>query len=194
MKRVTVISAIATLILVGIVASLPAAGPVSPTVRGDQYHIATAKTHNIHANDHARLLSKYAEASDEPVPGAVIKAHVDAIRADTELARQSYNRLSVGTQEEHLVSMQLAEISARLAKVDELIEQLEAQSEQETSESQAVIAKVNALSTELKAAHAANKAIEQVFIETAQREVRSEQFSNRQSSDYYFTGEGHFID
>jgi len=194
MKLITVISAIAMLTLVGIVPTLQAAGTMAPTVRGDQYHMATAKTHNIHAHDYARLLSKYAAASDEPVPGAVIKEHVDAIRANTKLARESYNRLSADTKKDQRVSKQLAEISARLAKADELIEQLEAQSKQESIESKAVIAKVDALSMELKATHMANKVIDQAFIQSAQREVQSDQFSNRQSYDYYFTGEGHFID
>jgi NifU-like protein involved in Fe-S cluster formation len=90
-----------------------------------------------------------------------------------------------------MVSKQLAEINARLAKVNQLVDELEAQSKREAVESKAVIAKTNALSQELKATHLANKALDQAFLQGEQQNV---QFSDPDSSDYYFTGEGHFID
>jgi hypothetical protein len=171
--------------------TLLAADSAATARRGDHYHLATAKTQNIHANDHVRLLGKYAAASVEPVPAAVVKHHLDAIRANTQLAGKAYGKLSSAAKQDPAVSKQLAEINARLAKVNELVEQLETQSKDEAVESKAVIAKTIALSQELKATHQANKAIDQAFLQDEQQE---EQFTDTDSSDYYFTGEGHFID
>jgi hypothetical protein len=171
--------------------ALLAADSPAAARRGDHYQLATAKTQNIHANDHARLLAKYAAASNEPVPSDVVNHHLAAIRANTELAAKSYGKLSAATKQDAVVSKQLAEINARLAKVNELVSQLEAQSKQEATESKAIIAKTNALSQEFKATHVASKAIDRAFVQAAQQD---ESFSDRDSSDYYFTGEGHFID
>ncbi len=191
MKPATVTSAGALLILFGMSPVLRAADGVAPTLRGDQYNLAAAKTQNIHANDQVRLLGKYAAASEQPVPGAVIKEHAVAIRANTEQARKSYYQLSTAARKNPVISKQLAEIDARLAKVTSLLDELDVQSKQELTASKAVIAKTNALSQELKATHLASKVIDQVFFKPTQR---NSQFSSLQSADYYFTGEGHFID
>ncbi len=171
-----------------------AADTTASSVRGDQYYLATAKTHNMHANDHARLLGKYAAASDEPVPGSVIKEHVAAIRANTELAKESYDRLSAAAKKNPVVSKQLAEINSRLSKVDDLVDQLEAQSKHESTESKDVIAMTNALSKEMKATHLASKGIDQALIQADESSEQAAQFDNTQSPDYFFTGEGHFLD
>ena len=43
--------------------------------QGGKYHLATGKTYNTHANDHARLLKKYA-SSGQAVPPVVVKEHL----------------------------------------------------------------------------------------------------------------------
>jgi hypothetical protein len=186
-----IISAVIAFAVAWTASTLLAADAAATARRGDHYYVATAKTQNIHANDHVRLLGKYAAASVEPVPAAVVKHHLDAIRANTQLAGKAYGKLSTPAKQNLAVSKQLAEINARLAKVNELVDQLEKQSKDEAIESKAVIAKTNALSQELRATHLANKAIDQAFV---QDEQQAEQFTNPDSSDYYFTGEGHFID
>jgi hypothetical protein len=190
MQRTTILSLVA-MAVAWTSTAIAAADSAATARRGDQYHLATAKTQNIHANDHARLLGKYAATSDEPVPSAVVKHHLGAIRANAQLAAKSYDKLSAAAKQNPMVSKQLAEINARLAKVNQLVDELEAQSKREAVESKAVIAKTNALSQELKATHLANKALDQAFLQGEQQNV---QFSDPDSSDYYFTGEGHFID
>ena len=164
---------------------------VATTRRGDQYYLAVAKTQNMHAHDHARLLGKYAAATNEPVPAAIIKEHVAAIRANTELARKSFDRMSATAKNDPAVSKELTEINQRLTKVNELVDQLETQSKQDDTDAKEVMSKANALSQELKATHLASKAIDQVFLQGAQSD---NQFSDPQSPDYFFTGEGHFLD
>ncbi len=194
MKLIAAVTSACLLILNASTCVVLAADALSPTVRGDQYLVAAAKTYNMHANDHARLLGKYAAASDKPVAGAVIKNHVDAIRANTNMAKNLYDRLSSTAKNDPLVSKQLAAINARLAKVNELVDQLEAQSKEESTESKDVIAKTDALSQELKATHMASKAIDNSLMQAAQSELQSDEFADRQSSDYFSTGEGHFLD
>jgi hypothetical protein len=189
----TIVTVLAVCLAFATSAALAADTP-STTRRGDQYHLAAAKTKNIHAHDHARLLGKYAAASDEPVPAAIVKEHAAAIRANAQQARKSYQALSAGAAKDPAVARQLEEINKRLNKVDELVERLESQSKRDSAASRAVIAETKAISQELKATHDASKEIDQAFADAAQEERAASQFDNRQSPDYYFTGEGHFID
>ncbi len=173
--------------------ALAAPAPDSPPQghRGDQYHIATAKTHNIHAHDHARLLGKYAEGSEEPVPADVIQHHTQAIRKDTEKARQAFSRLSDSAKNNPAVAQQLAKIQQQLDKVTEMVNHLEGRSETTAIASTVVTEQMQALAEQMKATHVASKEIEQVFIQSLQQR---DEFQDLQTSDYYFTGEGHFID
>ncbi|REK09011.1 MAG: hypothetical protein DWQ37_19310 [Planctomycetota bacterium] len=161
------------------------------TARGDRYHAATAKTHSMHARDHARLLNKYAAAADAPVSSSVLKKHLAAIRENMKEAGSTYSKLSAASKSDPSVKQQLDEITKRLDNVNKLVGQLEERSKQEAVDSKLVIDQTNDMAKEIKASHAANSAVDQAVVEAAQR--RS-QFYNPKSPNYYFTGEGHFID
>lgn len=177
--------------LVSIAAATPAADQPPSSARGDQYQMATAKTHSLHARDHARLLNKYAAASDEPVPASVIQKHLAAIRENTEQARKTYAKLSDATKNDATIKQRLTEISARLNNVNSLVDQLEKRSQQEAVESKMVIAQTNDIAKEIKASNEASSEVDQAVADAAEQ---NENFYNRQAPNYYFTGEGHFID
>jgi hypothetical protein len=172
--------------------------PTGAALRGDHYQLAAAKTYNMHAHDHARLLGKYAAAAAEPIPSAVIKQHAAAIRTNTDLARKSFAGLSAASRKDPAVSKQLAEIDKRLAKLNQLIGLLDAQSKRNTTETQVIKTETDAIAQELKATHTASKAIDQALLRAAGRVANriapDRQFDDSQSPDYYFTGEGHFLD
>ncbi len=162
-----------------------------PTKRGDQYHIANAKTRNMHAYDHARLLGKYAGASDEPVPSDVVKHQLAGIRDNTEMARELFGQLSDDAKQNPAVRKQLLRIQGQLDKVTRLIAELEEQSTTDTLVTKAVTTKVQAIAQELKATHAASKQIDRALNTAIEG---NDQFYDEHANDYYFTGEGHFID
>ncbi|HVC93122.1 MAG TPA: hypothetical protein VND64_05495, partial [Pirellulales bacterium] len=61
--------------------------------QGGAYHVAAGKTYNMQAQDHARMLQKYADLGDK-VPGDVVQDHAAAIRFNTKGAKKSFARLA----------------------------------------------------------------------------------------------------
>jgi hypothetical protein len=159
--------------------------------RGDAYQLAAGKTHNIHANDHARLLGKYAAAAAHPVSQEVLTPHAAAIRVNVDAAQKAYSRIRNDGKSDPQMKAQLTEIQQRLTKVTELVNQLENQSAKQAVEAKTVLDRTNTISQELKQAHLASKKVDQIFGAAVQT---GSDFTDRDSDSYYFTGEGHFID
>jgi len=169
-----------------------AADPPAKTRRTDKYQIAAAKTYNMHAHDHARLLSKYAAASSAAVPAAVLKEHAAAIRSNAAAATKAYSQISAATKNDPKNVAQMAEIQQSLAKVTSLVNELEAQKmEDQVAEAKLIQEKMAAVNQELKETHEASKKIDAAISMANQN---TDEFEDRQSDSYYFTGKGHFID
>jgi len=153
------------------------AKPVALTPKeAGTYHLAIAKTHNLHANDHVQLLQKYATAH-KTVPKEVLKDHADAIRFHLQAARNSYAKLAAVSKDQDELLKQIDVIDKRLAKVNGMVKTLETRSTLSTD----VVAQTAAITQELAANHNA-----------AQQADNS--FYNMESSDYYEDGLGHFTD
>jgi hypothetical protein len=162
-----------------------------PTRRADQYYVAAAKTYNMHAHDHARMLGKYAAAADHPVPAEVVKEHTAAIGANVERARRSFAKLAHTAKPNPDLATQLAEIQKRLAAVTKQLSQLNASSAMEAVDQKLVLSQTAGISRGLQATHLASKKIDAALVQAADANA---QFDDSQSDSYYFTGEGHFID
>ena len=89
------------------------------------------------------------------------------------------------------VAAQLAEIQKRLAEVSKKVDELETDKD---AEAKVIEEATTDISADLKATHDASKVIDAALTAQLQGQDQSDEFSDRQSSDYYFTGEGHFID
>jgi hypothetical protein len=159
--------------------------------RAEKYYVAAGKTYNMHAHDHARMLGKYAAAHDAPVPSEVVREHVQAIDANVARARQSYTKLNTAAKTNPAVAEQLAEIEKQLKSVTAQVNKLKSASNSDKAETKAILAETDAISKSLKATHDASKEIDQALTQAIEN---NEQFDNRQSDSYYFTGEGHFLD
>jgi hypothetical protein len=159
--------------------------------RADHYYVSAGKTYNMHANDHARMLRKYAKASDAPVPAEVIKEHTAAIRANVAHAQKQFAKLTASAQANPDVAKQLAEIQKHLMQVTQQVASLESA---KNADAKLVVSATDAITADLKATHETSKAVDQALNNVVENEDSSEQFADRDSSSYYFTGEGHFID
>ncbi len=159
--------------------------------RAERYYVAAGKTYNIHANDHARMLGKFAAASSKPVPGEVIQEHARAIEDNVAHARQSFAKLSTVAKSNPTVAKQLAEIEKQLTQVTSSVNRLKSVSKDDSAETNMVISEAAAISKSLKATHLASKEIDRAL---SQSIAQSDNFENLESPSYYFTGEGHFID
>ncbi len=166
------------------------------SLRGSQYYVAAGKTYNIHAHDHVRMLGKYAVASDKPVPKGVIKEHVAAIRSNIKNALAAYTKLGDSAKDNPTVQKQLAEIQKHLASVSQQVSHLDDQATDEGVESKLVLSEATAMAKDLKATHDASKEIDTALAQAAENSPQEQtaRFDNLDSSNYYFTGEGHFID
>jgi hypothetical protein len=164
--------------------------PASPR-RSDHYFVSAGKTYNSHAHDHVRMLGKYAAAAEHPVPKGVVQEHSTAIKSNVERARSSYARLAQAARQNPSVNKQLADIQERLAQVTAKLAKLEKASDADNVEARLVIDEARAMAKELKAAHQASKQIDQALTSALENK---DSFDDPQSPDYYFTGEGHFID
>jgi len=172
--------------------ALPEQAPADDAAkRAEQYQVAAGKTYNMHANDHARMLGKYAKATGQPVPQEVIAEHTKAIRANVAQAAQAYKKLASSAGDNPQVAAQLAEIQKRLAQVSQKVSELESDKD---AEAKMVEEATTDISADLKATHDASKAIDAALTAQLQTTDSDDEFRDRQSSDYYFTGEGHFID
>jgi cytochrome c556 len=166
------------------------ADDASSSKREVRYYAAAGKTYNMHANDHARMLGKFAAATNQPVPAEVVREHTAAIRANVSRAKQSFAKLGDAAQNPK-VAAQLAEIQKRLAAVTKQVDTLESEKD---VDAKAVLAATADISADLKATHDSGKAIDTAINEALANDEQSDEFADRQASDYYFTGEGHFID
>jgi DNA repair exonuclease SbcCD ATPase subunit len=167
------------------------ADKVDPTRRAEQYYVAAGKTYNMHAHDHARMLRKYAEASNSPVPREVIREHATAIAANVDRARQSFAKLATAAKQLPNVEKQLAEIEKRLSQVSGKIAKLNTASTDEAVDSEMLAKETSEIVNDLKATHMAGKEIDSALAQQAQSRG---QFYDPNSPSYYFTGEGHFLD
>jgi hypothetical protein len=172
--------------------ALPENAPADDAAkRAEQYQVAAGKTYNMHANDHARILGKYAKATGKPVPQAVIEEHTKAIRSNVNQAQQAYKKLATAAGDNPQLAAQLAEIQKRLAAVSKKVDELETDKD---AEAKVIEDATTDISADLKATHDASKAIDAAITAQLQSQDQSDEFTDRQSDDYYFTGEGHFLD
>ncbi len=153
----------------------PAAGKTA-TADDSNYNLAEARMHNIHANDHIRLLHKYA-AAHKTVPPAVVKERTDTAKFHVQKARASYAKMRESAKDQPAMTKQLDVIDARLAKLTEMIDKLQKQN----AEAKSVMAQTAAITAQMAATHAANDEIDRNFY-------------NMDSSSYYTDGLGHFTD
>lgn len=165
-----------------------------PPHRAERYHVAAAKTYNMHAHDHARLLGKYAAASGQPVSGKVVGEHAQAIAAHVARAQASYAKLAGAAQSNPAVAKQLAAIEKQLSSVTSEVQKLKSASTDNSAEAKLVLSETAAIAKNLKATHDASKEIEQALNESLESHAEADNFDNPNSPSYYFTGEGHFID
>jgi len=159
--------------------------------RAERYFVAAGKTYNMHAHDHARMLGKYAAATGAPVPSGVVREHVQAIDANVARARQAYAKLIAAAKTNPAVAEQLAEIEKQLKSVTSEVNKLKTASNADTADAKLILTETDAISKNLKATHDASKEIDQALTQAIDN---SDQFDDRQSDSYYFTGEGHFLD
>jgi hypothetical protein len=159
--------------------------------RADHYFVSAGKTYNMHAHDHVRILSKYAKASNEAVPADVLKEHTAAIRANVEQAQKSYAKLAASASSSPDVAKQLAEIQKHLDAVTKQVATLESE---KAVDAKLVVSATDAITADLKATHDTSKEVDQALNNVVENEDSQAQFDNPESSSYYFTGEGHFID
>lgn len=172
--------------------ALPQQAPADDAAkRAEQYQVAAGKTYNMHANDHARMLGKYAKATGKPVPKEVVREHTKAIKSNVAQAAQAYKKLAASAGDNPQVAAQLAEIQKRLAEVSKKVAELESDKD---AEAKVIEDATTDISADLKATHDASKAIDAALTAQLQSQDQSDEFTDRQSSDYYFTGEGHFLD
>lgn len=178
--KILIVLCVASLALMasasGVVAQLPDSMP------DDKYHLANAKAHDVHANDHAILLRKYA-AAHKSVPPEVLKEHTDALKFHLQSARRSYGKLSASAKSQKDLKnqaellKQIDLIDKRLTKINEMVKKLET----ESAEASLVAAHSAAISRELMANRVANQSVDNDFY-------------NMQSWSYYEEGLGHFAD
>jgi uncharacterized membrane protein YccC len=148
--------------------------------QGGKYHVTAGRIHNMHANDHARMLRKYAALGDK-VPSDVVQEHAAAIRSSTEAATKSFARLGKTAGDNAALAKQVAQLQKRLDKVSLVLKQLEAQSAGSAADSKMVTARTNEISQHLRANHNDLRTIDNDFYDS-------------DSDAYYETGEGHLVD
>jgi len=144
--------------------------------RNAKYRLAMAKAHTVHANDHIRMLNKYA-ALHQDVPAEVVQEHADTAKYHIQAAKSSYAKLREHAKGQPDVTKQLDAIDARMAKLSAMVDKLQAENKQ----AETVLAHTAAISAQLKQAHDANADVE-------------DNFYNMDSSSYYTDGLGHFVD
>jgi hypothetical protein len=160
-------------------AKTPAAAPAddkAAATRDSKYHLAMAKAHNTHANDHIRLLHKYA-AVHQTVPPDVLQDHAESSQFHLQKARASYAKLRETSQGQQNLTKQLDTIDARLAKLNDMMTKLQAQN----AESKAIMAHTAAITAQMAANHQDSEEVDRNFY-------------NMDSSSYYTEGLGHFTD
>ena len=159
--------------------------------RADLYYVAAGKTYNMHANDHVRMLGKYAAATNEPVPADVVREHVTAIRNNLQSAKKAYSKLEASAKTNPTVAKELAEINKRLDSVGTQLSDLDSD---DAIDSKLVLTATQAISQDLKTTHLASKEIDKALAVSDADNAQTTNFENLDAPSYYFTGEGHFID
>ncbi len=127
--------------------------------RGDEYYLAAGKLYNRHIYDHAFLLHQYAVAG-QAVPDHVLKEHIDGMKSDLTAAKASYARLSDKPKSDPAAAKKLADINARLARIEGAIGQLEhASAALQDADAKIVMDLASEVSQSAKASHAATTEI-----------------------------------
>ena len=146
-----------------------------------EYHLAVGKTYNRHADEHARILEKYA-ALGETVPAGVVKDHARAIRHDLEQSQTAFSRLAKVSKDNPEVAEAVERIQHGLRKVTESVRKLEGRVQrQDAVQAEIVRGQTAEVSALLNNSYSA--------AQEADRE-----FYDMHSDDYYTSGEGHFVD
>lgn len=154
---------------------------IDPARQAAEYQLAAGNTYNRHAREHARILERYA-ALGKPVPAEIVKQHADAIRRNVQQAQQAFAQLAEAGKDKPDLLAAIERLQLRLAKASDAIERLGTQvDEQEAAESQAIQAMSAEIEGLLRESHAAGQQADRRFYDS-------------HSDNYYFSGEGHFVD
>jgi uncharacterized protein YPO0396 len=145
-----------------------------------EYYLALGRTHNMQAQDHARLLRKYAALSDR-APADVVQDHVAAIRYNTDAAGKSFARLGESAGDNAALAKHVEQLQKRLDQVNTSLKQLQAELGGRTVGAKAVAGRTNEISRQLRENHNDLRAMDGEFYDS-------------DSDSYYATGEGHFVD
>lgn len=154
---------------------------IDPARQAAEYQLAAGNTYNRHAREHARILERYA-ALGKPVPAEIVEQHADAIRRNVQQAQQAFAQLAEAGKDKPELLAAIERLQLRLAKAADSIERLKAHAEKhEAAESQAIQELSAEIESLLRESHAAGQQADQRFYDS-------------HSDNYYFSGEGHFVD
>jgi len=154
---------------------------IDPARRAAEYQLAAGNTYNRHAREHARILERYA-ALGKPVPAEIVKQHADAIRRNVQQAQQAFAQLAEAGKDKPKLLAAIERLQLRLAKASDAVERLGTHvDEQEAAESQAIQTMSAEIESLLRESHAAGQQADR-------------QFYDSHADNYYFSGEGHFVD
>lgn len=154
---------------------------IDPARQVAEYQLAAGNTYNRHAREHARILERYA-ALGKPVPAEIVKQHADAIRRNVQQAQMAFAQLAESGKDKPDLLAAIERLQLRLAKASDAVERLGTHvDEQEVAESQAIQTMSAEIESLLRESHAAGQQADR-------------QFYDSHSDNYYFSGEGHFVD
>lgn len=154
---------------------------IDPARQVAEYQLAAGNAYNRHAREHARILERYA-ALGKPVPAEIVEQHADAIRRNVQQAQKAFAQLAEAGKDKPDLLAAIERLQLRLAKAADSIERLKAHAENhEAAESQAIQSISAEIESLLRESHAAGQQADR-------------QFYDSHSDNYYFSGEGHFVD
>jgi hypothetical protein len=144
------------------------------------FHLATGRAYSAHANDHSKLLRKYAERTGN-VPQSVQNEHAAALRRNVVSAQAAFAKLRADAKGNPSVAKKLDDIDTRLDKIIHLLNTLEVNERKDDAKTDSIVSWVKSVSEHLQAVDSA-------------AEDLGDNFYDRDSPSYYTTGEGHYID
>lgn len=154
---------------------------IDPARQAAEYQLAAGNTYNRHAREHARILERYA-ALGKPVPAEIVEQHADAIRRNVQQAQQAFAQLAEAGKDKPDLLAAIERLQLRLAKAADSIERLKAHAEKHEAAESQVIQTISAeIESLLRESHSAGQQADR-------------QFYDSHSDNYYFSGEGHFVD
>ncbi|HVW38740.1 MAG TPA: hypothetical protein VHB99_15605 [Pirellulales bacterium] len=154
---------------------------IDPARQAAEYQLAAGNAYNRHAREHARILERYA-ALGKPVPAEIVEQHADAIRRNVQQAQMAFAQLAEAGKDKPDLLAAIERLQLRLAKAADSIERLKAHAEKhEAAESQAIQSISAEIESLLRESHSAGQQADR-------------QFYDSHSDNYYFSGEGHFVD